>query len=229
VFQRARLNLIGRTLLTLARHSNGREDRTQQLSPRSDVLDHSDVTVLVAPLRDALGQRHSLWGRLLLSAFDGTLSITAGTLERAILEPSTVRIQEAGHALSEALGFGALARVLAGRPVAAKVGSAEQSLRGNALGRNAFRHWLRKRRGRLLHTAQQALLTAARARHRTVMGLGALSVSHACFHIAAAFVRCALASLLASSRITIHIQHTRRAEVGQALALDALHKRSCKR
>jgi len=95
---------------------------------------HSDVAFLVAPLRDALGQRHSLCRLLLLGAFHRTLCITAGTLERAILEASTLRIQEAGHALAEALGFGALAGVLAGRPVAAQVGTAEQGLRRNALG-----------------------------------------------------------------------------------------------
>jgi len=103
-------------------------------APGSDVWDHSDVAFLVAPLRDALGQRHSLCRLLLLGAFHRTLCITAGTLERAILEASTLRIQEAGHALAEALGFGALAGVLAGRPVAAQVGTAEQGLRRNALG-----------------------------------------------------------------------------------------------
>jgi len=107
-------------------HPRGRET---VVVARQCPLDDSDVAFLVAPLRDALGQRHSLRGGLLLSTLDGTLCVAASTLERAVLEPGTMRIQKAGHALAEALRFGALARVLAGRTVAAQVGSTEQGLR----------------------------------------------------------------------------------------------------
>jgi len=59
------------------------------------------------------------------------------------------------------------------------------------------------------------------------MSRGAIRVSHARIHAAGALVRGALASFLTSSGIAIHAQYVRRAEVGQALVLDTLHKRGC--
>jgi len=132
-------------------------------------------------------------------------------------------IQKASHALAEALGLGALARVLAGRAVAAQVGSTEKSLRRNALGCDALCHGLGQRRGRLLHTAQQAILVAARARHCTVVGRGALTISHTCIHTACTLVRGALARFLASSCIAVNVKHVGGTEICEAFVLDALH------
>jgi len=99
----------------------------------SPLLAGSDVALLMAPLRDAIGQRHGLRGRLLLGALGGALRVAAGTLERAVLETSAVGVQQACHAFAKALRLGTLARFLAGRAVAAKIGSAKQCLRHRAL------------------------------------------------------------------------------------------------
>jgi len=75
---------------------------------------HSDVRLLMAPLSDALRQRHGLRGRQLLGTLDCALRITASALEGASLEVGALGIQKASHSLAKALGLGALARVFAG-------------------------------------------------------------------------------------------------------------------
>jgi len=181
----------------------------------------------VTPLRDALRQRHGLRGRLKLGTFDCAIRIAAGALEGAILETRAIRIQKARHALAKAFRLRAMARVFAGRAVAAEVGSAEQSLRDDrALRGDALRHIGSQWRVGLLHARQKACLVSARTAESTGLGLRAVRISQACVHFASTLVHAACADVLARSCTAIHGRGACRKHVTGAFAVDALQESS---
>jgi len=179
----------------------------------------------VAAVHDALGQRHGLSRRLLLGALGCALGIAASAVERARLEANAVGVQQASHALAEALGLGALARVLAGRTLAAQIGGAKQdhgAFRGNALS-----HFGSQGRVGLLHAGQEACLITARAIQGTGLGPRAVGVGKARFHFARAFVHAASADIVACGFATIDGWGGRRKQIGRAFAVNALEQRGC--
>jgi len=100
---------------------------TSSLSERrqSGNQKHSDVQFRVAPLRDAIRERHGLVGSSLLGASHGTISISAGTIERTGLERRAVGVQKARETGSNALLLSAAARLLAGGAMAAQMWSGQ--------------------------------------------------------------------------------------------------------
>lgn len=181
----------------------------------------------MALLLDALGQNHSLRRGLCLGTAKSAFPVSAGTLEGAALETSAIGIKEASHALAEALGLRTMAHVLACRPVAAEVGSAEEGLRHGALRGDALGHGHGERGVRLLHAGQEAGLIAAGALERTGLRGRTIGVGQARVHTGGAVAHGTLAFLLACSCAAIHGVPARSQHVGQALALNTFHQWRC--
>jgi len=184
----------------------------------------SDVEIVMALLLDALGQRHSLRGGLRLSTAHCACLVSTGTLEGAVLKSSAIGIQEAGHALAEAFGLRTMANVLACRPVAAEVRSAEEGLRHRALRGDASSNSRAKRGISLFHAGHETGFIAAGTAERARLRRGAPIISQARLHVAGAVAHSTLAFLWACSGAAIHTFHARSKNVGQALALDTFHK-----
>jgi len=180
---------------------------------------------MVTPFLDALRQRHGLRGRLLLGAIHCALRITAGALEGAVLETRAIRIQEACHALAEALGLRAMAHVFAGRAVATEIGGSGAKQGYRTLRSDALRHGGSQRTVRLLHARQEAFFIATRATQRTGLSLRAIIVTKACIDFACAFFHAACTDVLARRCTAVHRGGDRGEQVVRTFAVDALQER----
>jgi len=183
------------------------------------------VKILVALLRQARCQRHSLRRLYRISAVHGALLVTARAFERAILEGRALAVEQAGHANPHALTHATLAGILTGGPFAAEFRRCRAKKLGLdvAVRRDAFGNWRRQCRiARTCATKHARIITTA-ASHRARLHLGALRIGQARIDLVPTLVHAALACFLARACRAINVLNgCLQQRSGVALGLNAL-------